>query len=331
MRSLNRAIAVTVGLGALAAAALVVCPMIGLTTITPWRMAAQEELRFIFWSIRVPRVLSAFCAGGVLAVAGMIYQALFRNPLADPYTLGVSSGASLGAALCIVAGAGGSVLGLSVVTLGAFAGALGAIAVVYCFAWSREANSTTLLLAGVIVATLCSGCIMFIHFVGGVQTSFRILRWIMGGVDGVSMQMFLSLLVPVVLFLCCVSVMLPRLDLFLTGDSIAHSRGVNVRASRGVLIAVTALAVGGVVAVCGPIGFVGIIAPHVCRLVMPGVRHRLLAVGSFLCGGSFLVVADALARSIAPPAEVPVGIITALAGGPFFLLLLLRQKHRLLM
>ena len=123
---------------------------------------------------------------------------------------------------------------------------------------------------------------------------------------------------------------LQRIDQFLTGDSIAHSRGVNVRASRNLFISITAVAVGGIVAVCGPIGFIGIIAPHACRILMPGSRHRLLGLASFLMGGTLLVAADTLARSIAPPSEIPVGIITALLGGPFFLLLLLRRKNKLL-
>jgi iron complex transport system permease protein len=149
------------------------------------------KLRFIFFSIRIPRVLTALFAGGGLAVSGMICQGIFRNSLADPYTLGVSSGASLGAALCILAGVGGSIFGLSIVAAGAFAGALCSIVVIYTFAWSRESNSSTILLAGVIVATLCSGMLMFVHFIGGLHKSFQIVRWIMGGVDGVSYSLLI--------------------------------------------------------------------------------------------------------------------------------------------
>lgn len=310
---------------------LFVCPMIGIKWISPLDILKDNDLRFIFFTMRIPRTLVAFFAGGGLAVAGMIYQAIFRNPLADPYTLGVSSGASLGAALCIVAGIGGTAFGLSIITLGAFAGAVGSILVIYTFAWSKESNSSTLLLAGVIVSTLCSGFIMFIHFVGGLHQSFQILRWIMGGVDGVNYSLFFVMLVPLAAFFVITGILMPQLDQFLTGDNIAHSRGVNIRASRNIFIIITALAVGGMVAVCGPIGFIGILAPHACRMMIPGVRHRLLSVSSFLLGGSFLVLADTLARSIAPPSEIPVGIITALLGGPFFLIVLFRRKNRLLM
>jgi len=290
-----------------------------------------SDLRFIFLNIRIPRTLVSLFVGGGLAVAGMIYQAIFRNPLADPYTLGVSSGASLGAAVCIVAGVGGTAFGMSAVTFGALVGAVVSTLIIYVFAWSREGNSSTLLLAGVVVATVCSGFIMFIHFVGGLHKSFQLLRWLMGGVDGVSYSMFFFLVVPLTAFFIIIGLFMPQLDQFLTGDNIAHSRGVNIRVSRNMFIIVTALAVGSIVAVCGPIGFIGVIAPHACRMLVPGIRHRLLSVCSFLLGGSFLVVADTLARSIAPPSEIPVGIITAMLGGPFFLIVLFRKKSRLLM
>lgn len=306
-----------------------VCPFFGITFLSIRDIIATGEMRYVFWAIRVPRTLAAFIAGGGLAVAGMIYQGLFRNPLASPYTLGISGGSALGAALAIALGASGSVLGFSAISAAAFSGAVGAVLLVYMFAWSRESNSTTLLLAGVVVATVCSGLIMFVHYLSPLRYSFQIMRWIMGGVDGTSYLFLYVMAVPVTLFLVVTGVLMPQLDQFLTGDSLAHSRGINVRLSRNVFIVVTALAVGAIVSVCGPVGFVGIIAPHVCRMLLPGTRHRLLAVASFLLGGSFLVLSDTFARTLAPPAEVPVGIITALFGGPFFLAILFKKKARL--
>lgn len=309
---------------------ITICPMIGIRWISPVSIIHNSDLRFILFSIRIPRTLVALFAGGGLAVAGMIYQAIFRNPLADPYTLGVSSGASLGAALCIVAGIGGSAFGMSMITLGALVGAVGSIMVIYLFAWSKESNSSTILLAGVIVTTVCSGFIMFIHFVGGLHDSFQILRWLMGGVDGVSYSLFFLMSMPLIAFFMITLLFMPQLDQFLTGENIAHSRGVNISASRNLFIFITALAIGSIVSVCGPIGFIGIIAPHACRMLVPGIRHRLLSICSFLLGGSFLVITDTLARSIAPPSEIPVGIITAIIGGPFFLIILYKRKSRLL-
>jgi iron complex transport system permease protein len=331
MSGIKRPVITAVLLAILTIVTIAVCPMIGIRWISISSILHNDDLGFIFWTIRLPRTLVALFAGGGLAVAGMIYQAIFRNPLADPFTLGVSSGASLGAALCIVAGVGGAAFGMSMVTLGALAGAVASILVIYTFAWSKESNSSTLLLAGVIVATVCSGFIMFLSFIGGLHQSFQILRWIMGGVDGVSYPLFILMIIPLFAFFVITGTLMPQLDQFLTGDNIAHSRGVNIRASRNLFIIVTALAVGSIVAVCGPIGFIGILAPHACRMVIPGVRHRFLSACSFLLGGSFLVIADTLARSIAPPSEIPVGIITAMLGGPFFLIVLFRKKSRLLM
>jgi len=305
------------------------CPFLGIHNFTFSEIAHSEKFRHVFFVIRIPRTLAAFIAGGGLAVSGMVYQALFRNPLASPYTLGVSGGASLGAALCIALGATGSVLGFSALSFASFLGALGAVLLVYVFAWSRQSNSTTLLLAGVVVATVCSGMIMFIHYISPLRNSFQIMRWIMGGVDGISYRYLLVMAVPVLLFLLFVGMRLPQLDLFLTGDPLAHTRGINVRRSRNLFIVITALAIGAIVSVCGPIGFVGIIAPHACRILLPGSRHRLLGIGSFFLGGAFLVLSDTLARTITPPAEIPVGIITALLGGPFFLMILFKRTSRL--
>ncbi len=310
---------------------LLVCPFIGIKTFSLQEIVSKEEFRFIFFQIRIPRTLAAFFTGGGLAVAGMVFQALFRNPLASPYTLGVSGGASLGAALCLAAGAGSSIMGISVVSLGAIAGAVLSMVLIYGFLLSRESNSATLVLAGVVVSTVCSGLIMFIHQISPLQHAFQIMRWTMGGVDGITYQLLMIMLIPVLLFFLVVTILLPQLDQFITGDEIAYTRGVNIRLSRNVLISATTLAVGFMVATCGPIGFVGIIAPHACRIIIPGVRHRMLALCSFLIGASFLTISDTIARVLVPPAEIPVGIITAIFGGPFFLIVLFRRKNRLMM
>ncbi|MBD3321871.1 MAG: iron chelate uptake ABC transporter family permease subunit, partial [Chitinivibrionales bacterium] len=312
-----------------ALATILICPFLGIFTISLSDLVSNEKLYHVFMMIRIPRTLAAFIAGGGLAVGGMVYQALFRNPLASPYTLGVSGGASLGAALCIALGISTTIAGLSAVMLGAFAGAILAVFVVYSFAWSPRINSATLLLAGVVVATVCSGCIMFVYYISPLQHSYQIMRWIMGGIDGTTYSFLLVMAVPVLIYICYTAVVMPQLDQFLTGDSLAHSRGINVKRSRNTFIVATAMAVGAIVAVCGPVGFVGIMAPHACRMMFPGSRHRLLAGCSFLAGGILLTISDTLARTLAPPAEIPVGIFTALFGGPFFLILLFKRKARL--
>ena len=318
-------------IAAVSASVILICPFLGIQLLTIKQISSVEELRYIFWLIRVPRTLAAFVAGGGLAVAGMVYQALFRNPLASPYTLGVSSGASLGAAICILTGASGSFLGISPDSVGALVGAVATVLLVYSFAWKHEGNSTTLLLAGVVVSTICLGLIMFLHYISPVRYSFQIMRWFMGGIDGVNYRLLMTMFFPVAGFLTVIGILLPQLDQFLTGEALAHSRGINITVSRNVFVIISALAVGAIVAVCGPIGFVGIMAPHVCRMLLPGARHRILGVCAFLLGGCLLTMSDTLARIIIPPAEIPVGIITALLGGPFFLLILFRRKSRLLL
>jgi iron complex transport system permease protein len=219
---------------------------------------------------------------------------------------------------------------MSAVTFGALVGAVVSTLIIYVFAWSREGNSSTLLLAGVVVATVCSGFIMFIHFVGGLHKSFQLLRWLMGGVDGVSYSMFFFLVVPLTAFFIIIGLFMPQLDQFLTGDNIAHSRGVNIRVSRNMFIIVTALAVGSIVAVCGPIGFIGVIAPHA---VACGFRESApTSFGMFLfIGGSFLVVARYSGKVDSAAIRNTCWNNYGNARWAFFLIVLFRKKSRLLM
>jgi len=280
---------------------------------------------FKFWRVRVPQVLTSFLAGLGLALCGMVFQAMFRNPLATPFTLGVASGASLGAAICVSAGITFSVLGISSVSVFAFVGAVTAIAAVYGLTMMRRGfSSATLLLAGVAVNFFCSSLIAFIQYMGKVHQAMRIMRWLMGGMDVFGYGQILDML-PFVLVGALVTLMLTgELNLLATGEDIAASRGVAVRHVKLLLFLVTSLTVGGVVAICGPIGFVGMMVPHICRLLI-GPDHRSLAPATLLFGGTFLVICDRLARILVFPAEMPVGIITALLGGPFFLWLLVRR------
>ena len=282
----------------------------------------------IFWSIRLPRVLIAFLAGGALAMSGMAFQSMFNNPLAAPFTLGVSSGASLGAALYVYLGLSFSVLGVSGVSLSAFLGAVLAIGMVYGLTRARKRFSTpALLLAGVAVSFFFAGIILFVQYASNLTDSYRIIRWIMGGIDSVGYASILDMAPFVVSGCAILFLMIPELDLMLTGDDIATSRGINVARTKTIVFFATSLMVGGVVALVGPIGFIGMVAPHICRLGV-GWNHRVLAPASFLFGGAFLVLCDTLARTAIAPAEIPVGVITSLLGGPFFLWLVLWKGPR---
>lgn len=307
---------------------LMVTPFIGMQKISPAEIlggSLSNTASIIFWRIRVPRVLLGFLCGAALAVSGMAFQAMFRNPLATPFTLGVSSGASLGAAICMRLGLAVSVIGIPGVSVFAFLGAMGSISLVYCLTRARSGFSTaTMLLAGIAVSLFCSSLILLLQYLSDFTQSFRILRWLMGGLGTVGFGTVVGLVPFVLAGMAVLVYLLNELNLLMTGDDIAISRGVNVSRVKKILFLATSLMVGGVVAACGPIGFVGMMAPHICRL-MVGPNHRILMLASVLFGGAFLSLCDTLARTIIAPAEIPVGVITALLGGPFFVLLLLSK------
>ena len=276
----------------------------------------------IFWNIRVPRTLVAFLAGGTFALCGMVFQALFRNPLVSPATLGVSSGAAFGAAVYIALGLSFNILGITGISLFAFSGAMLSIAIVWSLSKIKYGSSISkMLLAGIAVSFFFVSLIMFIQYLGDVSQSFRISRWLMGGIFVFGFKPLWDILPFTVVGLSVIMLTTNELNLFTTGEDIAVSRGVNVDFMIKFLFVVISLVIAGTVSICGPISFVGIIAPHICRLLI-GFDHRQLTPCTFLFGGLFLTICDTFARIIVAPGEIPVGIITALLGGPFFLWLL---------
>ena len=294
-----------------------------------FRPGADDMDAIIFWQIRVPRVLLSLLAGAGLSLGGVVFQALFRNPLATPFTLGVASGASLGVTIAIVTGMHFSLLGLSGTSLAALSGAILSIALVYGIARaSGKLSPTTMLLGGVAISFFFSSLILLLQYLSDAGSSFRILHWLMGDISRASMDSVLQLAPFIISGVLIVSLLHRELNLLSITDDMAASRGVNVDRSRQLLFFAVSLMVAGIITVCGPIGFVGIMAPHICRLII-GSNHRFLIPASLLFGATFLTVCDTLARNISSAAEVPVGIITAILGGPFFLWLLLRKNRSL--
>jgi len=282
----------------------------------------------ILTQLRLPRVLFAFIAGAGLALCGMVFQAMFHNPLATPFTLGVASGASLGAAIYVYLGFGFTLLGLDGGTFAAFLGALIAISFVYSISrYQNGFSPETLLLTGVAISFFFSSLILFTQYLSNLTDSFQILRWLMGSLTTVGYRDIMQLLPFVTLCSAAILWLTRELNLLMAGDDIALSRGVSVQKIRYSLFFVTSLCVGAIVALCGPIGFVGMMVPHICRLII-GSDHRYLAPASLLVGGSFLIVCDTISRLIIAPAEIPVGVITTLLGGPFFLWLLIKSKSK---
>jgi iron complex transport system permease protein len=313
----------------LAMLALVAAPFCGIEHVplrTLWAGSEDPARLDILWRIRIPRVVMALLAGAALAAGGMAFQAMFRNALATPFTLGVSSGAALGAALAIHFGLSFSLGDFSAVSLCAFAGALLVILLVYGLARTRRGfSAATMLLAGVAVSFFCSSLILFLQYLSDPTRTFQMLRWVMGGLENVVDFSDVLNLFPFAFAGCLIVFYFSHeLNLITTGDELAASRGVEVQRTKIVLFLVTSLMVGAVVSLCGPIGFVGLMVPHICRLLV-GPDHRYLMPASLLFGGAFLIFCDTLARTIMAPTELPVGIITAMLGGPFFLWLLLRR------
>jgi iron complex transport system permease protein len=290
-----------------------------------------DELSWTIYSrIRIPRVLMAAVAGGVLAISGASLQALFRNPLAAPFTLGVSGGASLGAIIAIKLGLGNTFLGFSSISMLSFIFSILTIFFVYSVSKVHGVVATgRLLLAGVVINFLYSALILFIQFFSDFIQSLQTIRWIMGSLDVVGLDTVWKTLlfaIPGCVILLSIT---KEMNLFALGDDVASSLGVNVGMMEKKIYFATSLAVSAVISVTGPIGFVGLIIPHVLRMII-GVDNRIILPCSFLLGASFLTAADTISRTILAPTEIPVGIITASCGGVFFLWLLMRMKKEVI-
>jgi len=281
----------------------------------------------IFWQIRMPRVLSGFFAGAALAISGMAFQSVFRNPLTTESTLGVSSGAAFGAALQTRIGLAPAIIGgVSSDCVFAFAGALLSVGLVFGLSRLRKGlSSTGMLLAGVAVGAFFSSLILAVQSSSDFFDSYRLLRWLMGGMASADYWTAAALLISIIPCAAVTAFNWRGLDLLATGEDIAASRGVGVGKLRALLIIGASLTVGGAVSLCGPIGFIGLVAPHICRMLV-GHGHRLLIPATLLMGGTMLVACDAVARLWTVPAELPSGAVTALVGAPFFIWLLLKME-----
>ena len=279
--------------------------------------AASSAEATIVWDFRLARALLAVCIGAGLAVAGATYQSLFRNPLADPFIIGASGGASLGAALAIITGVGP-------VMLLAFAGAVAAVILVYAIAESSGGRSSTvhLVLAGAALSTLLSSAVSLLMFLYD-RNLHEIFAWLMGGLGGRSWPHLYST-APVILIGSMGLWALARpLDALTCGEEAAQSLGLDIRRARVFIVGLSALVTAAAVSSSGIIGFVGLLAPHVARMLVGGA-HRRAIPASALIGGLLLLLADDLARTVAAPVELPIGVLMSLLGAPFFLWLLRR-------
>lgn len=305
---------------------------LGPEIILPWQFfnhdSANLSNTIIIEKIRLPRALMAMIIGAALAVAGVMMQGLFRNPLADPSLIGVTSGASAGASVVIVLAAGSAFMGMSMVALGAFFGAVIATSLVYRLASGVNGTSvSTMLLAGIAISALAGAINSYFQYVADNHMLRQISLWQMGSLSGANTSR-LSLAYGVLL---TVLLILPRyaeaLNAMLLGESEARHLGINVDSIKVQVIILVALMVGVAVALSGTIAFVGLITPHIVRLLI-GPNHRYLIPFSAVAGAVLLLLADAFSRYVLAPSELPIGVVTAILGAPFFLSLLRQQRQR---
>lgn len=284
----------------------------------------------IYMQFRLPRIFLAGIVGAALACAGTVLQAILRNPLADPYLLGISSGAGLGTMLAVIGGVGTTILGMSSITLLSFACALGTVWIVWLLGGrGYKGGMAGLLLAGVVVNAFLSAVIMFLNSIAAASQVQTTIFWLMGNISAIENM---SLLWGSAGMVAAGIIVCTRFSVWLNLISFspeeARLSGVNVRWLYQGCFAVSALITAVAVSLSGLVGFVGLIVPHGVRLLI-GPDHRLLIPVSALAGAAFVIVADTVARIVVPPAVMPVGVVTALAGGPFFLYLLVRFGKKL--
>ena len=314
-------------LSAILVAATLVSLYVGYQRLDFAALSRDETARTVFFQLRLPRVVMAAIVGASLGVVGAALQAMFRNPLAEPLTLGVSGGGALGASLALALGAGARVAGLPLIFVAAFAGAGVAVSVVYRLARTGAVVLPgALLLAGVVVNLIAAAGVVVIQYFADYSRALQILRWTIGSLDVVGFDLVWRMLLFLVPGWLALLFLARDLHLLAVDEETAASLGVNVRRTERMVYAASSLVVGVTVAVGGTIGFVGLIVPHAVRLLF-GEDVRVVLPCSLLLGASFLMLADAVARSVLGIGELPVGAITALAGGPVFLLLLRRQQR----
>lgn len=325
---------------ALLALAVLISPGIGsqaVSVVDAWRAWFRGDSNSVTYDIaftlRMPRTLKALIAGATLALCGAVFQTLFRNPLATPYTLGIAGGGSLGALIAMTAGRQAALLGISSVSWGAFAGSGAVLAAVWLMARSsRRLGGNALLLAGVTIGFFCSALMMFVTHLANVYETYQIVRWMMGSVESVGQVEVRALLVVLAPAWFLLLVQARALNQYALGDEISTTRGVRTGLLQGLCLAVASLAVAAVVSICGPIGFVGLIVPHAVRLVLGG-DHRIVLPASALAGATFLIVCDWLTTLLPAwygqlvsremsAATLPIGVVTAMVGAPLFLWIL---------
>ncbi len=283
---------------------------------------ADAMLETIIWRIRLPRVFLAALVGAALSLGGLVFQALLRNPLAEPYILGISSGSGIGAIIGILTG----LSPFPGVSLAAFAGSMVTLLLLlFMTSGKTMLKKNILLLSGVMVNAFCGAFIMFLISITQDDRLHNILFWLMGDLsmaDLPQVWLLTAVVVPCTALIFCLS---NTMNLFLMGKELAQTMGVNIKVITAILLVATSIMVSATVAACGPIGFVGLVIPHLLRLIV-GPDHRVLVPACLLGGGAYVVLCDILARTLPEQGEMPAGVVTAMIGAPLFIILLKKSR-----
>ncbi|RDY29238.1 iron ABC transporter permease [Romboutsia weinsteinii] len=282
----------------------------------------------IIWEIRLPRVILGAVCGAGLALCGVLMQCVTKNPIAEPYILGISSGASCGAVAVIVLG-GISTLGITSITGGAFVGSIVSGVLVFAIGtqMGRTTSTTRLVLSGMAISTIFGALTnLLIYSAKNSNQAKNALFWTVGSLGGAKWDVLLIPFIALIIVVAVAFIMSKSLDVLLLGDDSAIILGINVKLVKSIILILATLLTSTLVAITGAIGFIGLVVPHVCRTVA-GSDHKKLIVLSTLVGSIFLILSDVAARGLFPPIEIPIGIITSLVGGPFFLYLISKKNY----
>ena len=306
-----------------------ICALLfGITNYSPFVLFYDPEARGLVFTLRLPRILCAMLVGAGLSVVGVAYQALFRNYLASPFTLGISSGAALFASAGVILGLTGSAEGSIDIGLLALVGALLSIVLILGISRGRNrGDSNFLLLVGVVFSFFCSSLMTLLQYLADYSRLFQVTRWMMGGIPSAGWSELLIGAISLALILAWLYPRTRELDLVLFGDDLATVKGVDVKRFSRATFALSSFLIGWVVANCGVIGFVGIIVPAVARILV-GVRHARVLPISVMLGALLVLVCDLLGRVVIAPFEIPAGVFTSVLGGPIFVALLISGTGR---
>jgi len=298
-----------------------IAPFYGQIDLSLEKIFMQSSMNHqVFWNIRLPRIILAFLTGGILALAGLVFQTVFRNPMSTPFTLGVASGATLFTALAII-------LGFTYfISLFAFLGSIITIIILFLITSKlQDIHTTSLLLVGIALSFFYSACLMVLFFISDLSQSYEIVRFTMGSLDTVGFEDVYFMLFSSLLILVIIVKFKHQIKLLLISYEFAQLKGVDVKKTNYILLFVVSISVGICVSITGPIGFIGLIVPHILKTLYKKSSEQLI-YPIFFYGGVFLVLCDLIARNIGVNSDIPIGVVTSFLGAPFFIYLILARK-----